>query len=94
MTVNAVFSQSDDNQVRPNRIKLMQSLLTRCFKTGAFGIALRQQMIPDLIVEMQIKQRAIHVEDTRVDGVPVNNGGGRWHYSQISPNFSQRRRHL
>ena len=43
--------------------------------TFALGIAQRQVFQPEVVVEMQIKQRAIHVEQHGVDIRPVDHRG-------------------
>ena len=37
-----------------------------------FGIAHRDVLLPEMVVEMQIEQGAVHVEQDGVDGVPVD----------------------
>ena len=43
-------------------------------------VALRHDLAPEQIVEVEIEQRAVHVDEHGVDAVPVDDGFGCWRH--------------
>ncbi len=72
--IEAVPFERADHGVEARRERRPRSRHGHAVQTG---IALRHDLAPKQIVEVEIEQRAVHVDEHRVDAVPIDDGFGR-----------------